>query len=107
MVQFKKTHGSRATVVISNEKINDMTKIVNALKDSDILLKGVTETLKTDIKKGGALPILLMILSTSGSSLIGNLLSGRGLFRSRHGLYRAGEGIKKKSINATTSFNKL
>ena len=28
-----------------------MTKIVKALEDSDVLMKGITETLKTDIKK--------------------------------------------------------
>ena len=97
-IQEKKIHGSGTTVIFSNEQINDMTKIVKALEDSDILLKRVTETLKNYVKKGGALPILPMILSTLGSSLIGNSLSGRGLFRSGKEYLRAGQGIKKALI---------
>ena len=48
-----------------------------------------------------------MLLDTLGVSLLGNLLSGRGLFRSGHGLCRTEKGIKKKCINSakTTSFN--
>ena len=41
-----KIHGSGTTAIFSNEEINDMIKVVKALKDSDILLKRVTETLK-------------------------------------------------------------
>ena len=93
MVELKKIHGSGTTVTFSNEEINDMIKIVKTLEDSDILLKGVTETLKNDLKKGGTLPILPVILSTLGSSLIGILLSGRGLVRSGKGYLRAGQVI--------------
>ena len=95
----QKIHGSGRTVIFPNEEINDIIKIVKALEDSDILLKGVTETLKNDVKRGGALPILPMILSTLGSSLTGNLSTGKGLFRSDgKRLYRAGAGIKKTAI---------
>ena len=38
------------TLVISNEKINDIMKIVQALEDSNILLKGVSETIKDKTK---------------------------------------------------------
>ena len=93
MVQFKKIYGSGTTVIFCNEDINDMIKIVKALEDSVILVKGVTKTLQNDVKKGSALPILPMLLGTLGSSLIGNLLSGRGLFRSAEGMYRAGKGL--------------
>ena len=73
-----------------NEYVNDMTKIVKALEYSDVLMKGVTETYKNYIKKGGTLPLIPMLLGTLGVSL----LSGRGLYRagSGKGLYRAGEG---------------
>ena len=49
--------------------MNDTLKIVQALVDSDILLKGVTKTIKNETKeqKGGFLFFLL-----------GNLLSGKG-----------------------------
>ena len=48
----KEIHGSRTTtLIISNEEINDIIEIVQALEDSNILLKGVTETIKNETKK--------------------------------------------------------
>ena len=47
----KKSHGSGTrTQIISNEEINDIMKIVQALEDSNILLKGTTKTIETDTK---------------------------------------------------------
>ena len=47
----KKIHGSgNTTWIISNEEINDIIKIVQALKDSNILRKGVTKTIKNETK---------------------------------------------------------
>ena len=54
----KNIHGSGTTIlIISNEEINDIMKMVQALEDSDILLKGVTKTIKNETKeqKGGFL----------------------------------------------------
>ena len=39
------------TLIISNEEINDIMKIVEALEDSNILLKGVTKTIENETKK--------------------------------------------------------
>ena len=51
MQEFKKIHGSETTTfIISNEKVNDIIKIVQALEDSNILLKGVTKTIKNETK---------------------------------------------------------
>ena len=48
----KKIHGSgTTTLIISNEEMNDIMKIVQALEDSNILLKGVTETIKNEAKE--------------------------------------------------------
>ena len=109
-----------ATDAAIHKDIQDITKIVKVLKDSDVLMKGVTETFKSEIKnlhskKGGDLPILPMLLRTLGSTLIGNLLTGKELFRTGsgnkwncgQGMYRAGQGLKKKVINSFSSFNKL
>ena len=47
----KKTHGSgTTTLLISNEEMNDIKKIIQALEDSNILLKGVTKTIKNETK---------------------------------------------------------
>ena len=58
--------------------MNDIMKIVQALEDSNILLKGVTKTIKNEAKeqKGG---FLSMLLGTLGASLLGNLLAGKEL----------------------------
>ena len=37
----------KTNLIISNKKMDDITKIVQALKDSDILLKAITKTIKT------------------------------------------------------------
>ena len=69
----KETHGSgTTTLIISNEEMNDIMKIVRALEDSNILLKRVTKTIKNETKeqKGG---FLSMLLGTLGVSLLGNL----------------------------------
>ena len=69
----EKIQGSRTTILsISNEEINDIMKIVQALEDSNILLKRVTKTFKNETKeqKGG---YLSMLLGTLGASLLGNL----------------------------------
>ena len=64
--------------------MNDIIKIVQALADSNILLKGVTETVKNETKeqKGG---FLSMLLGTLGASLLGNLLTGKDVVRAGYG----------------------
>ena len=58
--------------------MNDVMKIVQALEDSNILLKGVTKTINNETKeqKGG---FLRMLLGNLGASLLGNLLGGKKL----------------------------
>ena len=52
MQESKKIHGSGTTTsIISNEEINHIMKIVQALEDSNILLKGFTKTIKNEKKK--------------------------------------------------------
>ena len=101
MQEFKKKiYGSGTTTLeISSEEMNDIMKIIQALEDSNILLKGVTKTIKNETReqKGG---FLSMLLGTLGASLLCDLLirnnfSGKGTVRAG-GVLRAGEGIKKK-----------
>ena len=79
--------------------MDDIRKIVQALENSGILLKGVTKTVKNETKeqKGG---FLSMLLGTLGASLLGDLLTkqlaGKGTVRAGEGTLRAGEGINKK-----------
>ena len=55
------------TVVISNDEIHDIIKIVKSHEDSGLLVKGITETVLDEIKeqKGGFLSILLGTLGAS------------------------------------------
>ena len=84
--------------------MNDIMKIAQALEDSDILLKGVTRTIKNETKeqKGG---FVSMLLGTIGASLLGNLLTGKRTVRAGertttagYGTIRAEEGIKTKKL---------
>ena len=79
--------------------MNDIMKIVQALEDLNILLKGVTKAIKNETKeqKGG---FLSMSLGTIGASLLGNLLTGKGFVRAGERTIRVGYGssIKKALI---------
>ena len=91
----KKILGSgNTTLIISNKDMEDLIKIVKSLEDSGLLLKGVTESVQNEVKeqKGG---FLSMLLGTLGASLLGNLLTGKGIHRAGKGkgIHRAGEGI--------------
>ena len=47
----KKMHGSgTTTLIIWNDKMNEIMKLFQALEDSNILLTGVTETIKNETK---------------------------------------------------------
>ena len=89
--------GNTTTLIISNDEIEDIIKIVKSLKDSCLLLKGVTETVQNEVKeqKWGLLSMLLGIL---GASLLGNPLTGKGTNRTGEGIVRAGCGNKFWSI---------
>ena len=81
----KKIHGSDSTtLIISNEEMNDIMKIVQGLEDSNILLKGITKRIKNEKKeqKGG---FLSMLFGTLDANLLGNVLAGQGIVRSGSG----------------------
>ena len=95
----KKIHG--VTLVVTDEEMADVMKIIQALEDSNILLKGVTKTFENEAKSqhGGALG---MILGTLAVLLLGNLLTGKGVNRTGYGnkqgkgVYRTGYGNKQE-----------
>ena len=78
------------TIIIYNEEMEDIMKIVKSLAESGLLIKGVRETIKNEAKeqKGGFLSILL---GTLGASLLGNLLTGKGTIREGEGTIGADE----------------
>ena len=98
----KKMLGSRTTtLIISNDEMDDILKIVKSLEDSNVLFKGVSETIQHEAKeqRGG---FLSMLLGTLGASLLGDILSkglsGKGVIRAGEGTVRAGYGSKEPSL---------
>ena len=96
----KKMGGEVIKLIIEQEEMNDIIKLIEALENSGILLKGVSKTIENETKeqRGG---FLSMLLGPLGASLLGNLLSGKGIVR-------AGEGSgSKKKLNSLLSFHPL
>ena len=90
----KKILGSgTTTLIISNDEMDDILKIVKSLENFGVLLKGVSETIQHEAKeqKGG---FLSMLLGTLGASLLGDILSkglsGKGVIRAGERTIRAG-----------------
>ena len=92
-------HNNIATLIISNDEIDAIIKIVKSLEDSGVLLKGVSETIQNEAKeqRGGFLSVLL---GTLGASLLGDVLS-KGL--SVRGVIRAGEGTIRADADSKRS----
>ena len=82
--------------------MNDIMKIVQAFEDSNILLKGVTKTIRNETKeqKGG---FLSMFLGTLGASLLRNLLTGKGIVRAGSG-NKKGKGIVRAGTGKQWDF---
>ena len=64
------------------EDTNSQMKIVKSLDDYGLLLKGVSETIQNEAKEQKA-QFLSMLLRTLGANLLGNMLAGKGMNRTR------------------------
>ena len=91
----KKIHGSGVKLIIEQEDMNDIMKIIEALENSGILLKGVSKTIENETKEQRG-RFLSMLLGTLGASLLGNLLTAKVMMRAGDGIVRAGEGSGTK-----------
>ena len=78
------------TLIISNEEMNDIIKIVKSLEESGLLIKDVSEIIKTEGKEQKT-EFRIILLGTLGASLLGNLLTGKGEMRAGEGTIRAGQ----------------
>ena len=93
---------SYTTLIISNNKMEDIIKIIKSLEHSGLLLEGVTKAVQNEVKEQKG-RFLGMLLDTLSASLIGNLLTGKGIYRAGkdkaidiagEGIVRAGYGNK-------------
>ena len=100
-IKKKKLGSGTTTLIISNDEMDDILKIVKSLENSGVLLKGVSETIQHEAKqqRGG---FLGMLLGTLGASLLGDVLStglsGKSVTRAGEGTIRAGYGSKGSSL---------
>ena len=78
------------TLIISNQEMNGIIKIIKSLEESALLIKSVSETIKNEVKeqKGRYLKILL---GTLGANLLRNMLAGKEKVRASEGTIRAGQ----------------
>ena len=72
--------------------MNNIMKIVKTLEGSGLLIKGVGETITNEAKEQKR-EFLFLLLGTLGASLLGNLLTGKGIIRASEGTIRAGQGL--------------
>ena len=91
------------SVVIWNEKMQTLVKVGRSFENSWVLLKEVIKTIENETKEQRSV-FLSMLLDTFGASLLGHLLSGKGVIRAADGLIRAGNGMKKERIFNAASF---
>ena len=99
----KKNVGSApTTLIMSNDEMKDIGT-VKSLKDSSLLLKGVSKTIQNEAKeqKGG---FLCMLLGTLGASLLGNILAGREINRAGARVIRVCYGNKRQDHEIRLDF---
>ena len=83
------------TLIISNDEMEDIIKIVKSLEDFGLLLKGVSETIQNEAREQKR-RYLSMFLRTLGASLLGNILAGKGINTAEERVIRASCGNKNK-----------
>ena len=99
------SHNNNTVLITSNDEMGNIIKIVKSLEDSGLLLNGVTETVQNEVKeqKGGFIPS--MLLGTLSAALLGNFLTGKGIYRAGKGkgINRATEGIIRAGYGNNSS----
>ena len=88
----------RTLLMISNEEMNDVMKIIKSFEESGLLIKGFNRTIKSEAKekKRG---FLSMLLGTLDATLLGDLLTGKGTISAVEGTIRAGENTARQARN--------
>ena len=91
----KKILGSgNTTLIISNNEIEDIIKIVKSFNDSGVLLTGAAWKVQNEVKEQKG-QFLIMLLGTLGASLFRNIWVGKRIYwaRKSEGINREGEEI--------------
>ena len=95
--RHNKILGSGTTIlIILNDEMKDIIKIVKYVEDSGLLLKGVSKTVQNEAKEQKG-RFLSMLLGKVGPSLLGHILAGKGINRAGEGIIRAGYENKRQN----------
>ena len=100
-IQLKIFGSCTTALIISDQKMDDVLKIVKSVGESGLLIKGVSEIIKNETKKQKG-RLLGTLLGTFGASLFGNMLAGKGVIRAGEGTIRGGE----RTIRAGEGINR-
>ena len=87
-IQKKIYEPGTTALIISDEEMEDIMKIVKSLEKSGLLVKGISETIKTEAKEQKC-GFLLMLLGTLAASIFGNVLAEKVVIRAGEGIIRA------------------
>ena len=81
------------TLILPNEDLNDIIKIVKSIEESGLPIKGISKTVENKVKeqKRGFLDMLAAKLA---SHLLGNVASDEGVIRAHNGTFRAGQDFQ-------------
>ena len=96
---FSASHNN-TILIISHDEMKKIIEIVESLEDFSLLPEGVGEAIQNEAKEQRG-QFLSLLLGTLGASLLGDILTGRGINRAGEGVIRAGYG-NKKGRKATT-----
>ena len=87
----KKILGSgTTTLIISNDEMENIIKIIKSLKDPGLLLKMVSETIQNEAKEQKGWFLSMLLDKLGASFLLGNILVSKGINRAGKGFLRAG-----------------
>ena len=84
-IQKKIPRSGNTALIISNEEMENLSKIVKSLEESGLLIKRISKTIKNETKeqKWGFLSMLLVILA---ATILGNALAGKVVLRASKGV---------------------
>ena len=91
-------HINNTILRISNDEMKKIVKIVKSLENSSLLPEETGETIQNEAKEQRR-QFLSILLGMLGASLLGDILTGKGINRAGEGIVRASYGNKKRSKN--------
>ena len=97
------SHYNNTILIISNDEMKDITKIVKSLEDSCLSPEGVSETIQHEAKEQRG-EFLGMLLGTLGATLLGNNLAGKEINTAGEGIVRSGYGNKRQDYENKMDF---